>query len=56
MNAPLIAPLGRILRAQEVGLYRNAEAALHAAETAASEMRSIAASEIEVSRTACLPP
>jgi type III secretion protein L len=54
MNAPLIAPLGRILRAREVGLYRTAEAALHVAETAASEIRSVAASDIEASRTARL--
>jgi type III secretion protein L len=50
MTAPHIAPLGRILRAQEVGLYHDAEAALRVAEAAAGAMRARAALEIEAAR------
>jgi type III secretion protein L len=43
---PPIAPLGRILRAEEVGLYRDAAAALRAAETAAAGLRATAEAEV----------
>jgi type III secretion protein L len=49
-----VAPLGRILRADQVGLYRDADAALRAAVTAAAEKSAAAAKEIEAARAACL--
>lgn len=49
-----IAPLGRILRAEEAGLYRDAEGALRAAEVAAAEMHARAAREIEAARARTL--
>jgi type III secretion protein L len=46
-----IAPLGRIVRAKEAGLYCDAESALLAARAAAEEIRTAAALQIELSRT-----
>jgi flagellar biosynthesis/type III secretory pathway protein FliH len=54
MTAPQIAPLGRILRAEEVGLYRDAEAALRAAEAAVGAMHARAAQEAEAACAARL--
>jgi type III secretion protein L len=45
-----IAPLGRILRAKEAGLYCDAATALQAARVVAEEMRAAAALEIEAAR------
>jgi len=42
-----IIPLGRILRAQDVGLYRDAEGALRAATSAAAALRTAALAELE---------
>jgi type III secretion protein L len=45
-----IAPLGRILRAEQAGLYCDAAAALQAARVVAEQMRAAAAVEIEAAR------
>jgi len=42
-----VVPLGRILRAAEVGLYRDAEGALRAAKAAAAAQRAAALAELE---------
>jgi type III secretion protein L len=47
-----IAPLGRILRAEHVGLYRDAEAALCTAQAAAMELRAAAARDAAAIRAA----
>lgn len=49
-----IAPLGHILRADQVGLYRDADAALRAAVTAAAEQCAAAGQEIAATRAARL--
>jgi type III secretion protein L len=45
--APGIAPLGRILRAEEAELYRDAAEPLRTARAAVAEMRATAAAEVE---------
>ena len=47
-----IAPLGRIIRAEDAGLYRNAEGALRAAEAAAADHLTAAVAAIEADTTA----
>jgi type III secretion protein L len=47
-----IAPLGRIIRAEDVGLYRDAVGALRAAEAAAAEDRAAAIAAIEADTAA----
>jgi type III secretion protein L len=53
-TVPTIVPLGRILRAEEVGLYRDAAAALRAAETAAAGLRATAEAEVAATNAARL--
>ena len=49
-----IAPLGRIVRAEDLGLYRDAAGALRTAAAAAAELRATVTSEVETIRTARL--
>ena len=51
---PIVAPLGRILRAEEVRLYRDATAALRNAEAAAAEHRVAAIHAAEAARSELL--
>jgi type III secretion protein L len=53
-STPPIAPLGRVLRAAEAGLYHDAATALRTAEAAAAEMRATVAAEVEATRAARL--
>jgi type III secretion protein L len=47
-----LAPLGRIIRAEDAGLYRDAAGAMRAAEAAAADHRAAAIAAIEADSTA----